>query len=111
MWGDVGQTLLVAVQYGFADSSDELLVCVLRMFWSPGTHITRILEVRIKKQFCRWVDKILNNILRCSSLVMFDCGLLLELGSSHRRGRCELFKIGSLRSSLPSVFRHDTTFA
>jgi hypothetical protein len=41
------------------------------------------------------IDRILNNILRCSLLVMSDCGLLLELGSFHRRGRCELFIIGS----------------
>jgi hypothetical protein len=34
------------------------------------------------KSLCR----ILNNILRCSALVMSDCGLLLELGSSHYRG-------------------------
>ena len=33
----------------------------------------------------------LNNILRCSSLVMSDCGLLLELGSFNRRGRPEYF--------------------
>jgi len=36
-----------------------------------------------------FVDRILNNILRYSSLVMYDCGLLLELGSSHCRGQCE----------------------
>jgi len=41
------------------------------------------------------VDRILNNILRCSSLVMSDCGLLLELGSFHCRGQCELFIIRS----------------
>jgi hypothetical protein len=41
------------------------------------------------------VDRILNNILRCSSLVMSDCGLLLELGSFHRRGQYELFIISS----------------
>jgi len=57
------------------------------------------------------VDRIFNNILRCSSLVMSDCGLLLELGSSHRRRQRELFIIGSLRSSLPSVFHHDTIIA
>jgi len=57
------------------------------------------------------VDRILNNILRCSPLVMSDCGLLLELGSFHHRGRCELFYNRSLRSSLPSGFRHDTIIA
>jgi len=41
------------------------------------------------------VDRILNTILRCSSLVMSDCGLLLELGSSHCWGQCELFIISS----------------
>jgi hypothetical protein len=39
------------------------------------------------------VDRILNNILRCSLLVMSDCGLLLELVSSHHQGQSELFII------------------
>jgi len=47
------------------------------------------------KELILKVDRILNNILKCSSLVMSDCGLLLELGSSHCRGRCELFIISS----------------
>jgi hypothetical protein len=41
------------------------------------------------------VDRILNNILMCSSLVMSDCGLLLELGSFHLQGQCELLIISS----------------
>jgi len=35
-----------------------------------------------------FVDRILNTIIRCSSLVLSDCGLLLELGSIHCRGQC-----------------------
>ena len=55
-----------------------------------------------------FVDRILNNILRCSSLVMSDCGLLLELGSSHGRGQCEILYSRAFRSSLPLGYRHDT---
>jgi len=54
------------------------------------------------------VDRIFNNILRCSSLVMSDCGLLLELGSFHCRGQCESLYSRILRSSLPFDYRHDT---
>jgi len=54
------------------------------------------------------VDRILNNILRCSSLVMSDCGLLLELSFFHCRGQCEFLYIRILRSSLPLDFRHET---
>jgi len=57
------------------------------------------------------VDRILNNILRCSSLVMSDCGLLQELGSTHCQGQCRPFYNQILSSSLTSVFRHDTILA
>jgi len=58
--------------------------------------------------FKDFVDRILNNILRCSSLVLSDCGLLLELGSFHCWGKCEFLYSQILRSSLPLDFRHDT---
>ena len=43
---------------------------------------------------------------------MSDCGLLLELGSSHCQGRCELFIIGNtgqagLRLSVMTPLLHD----
>jgi hypothetical protein len=38
-----------------------------------------------------WIDRILNNILRCSSLVMSDCGLLLELVLPLSGRQCESF--------------------
>jgi hypothetical protein len=41
------------------------------------------------------VDRILNNIVWCSSLGMSDGGLLEELGSFHCRGQCELFIIAA----------------
>ena len=46
------------------------------------------------KVICK-VDRILNNILTCSWMVMSDSGLLLELGFFHRWGQCELFIIGA----------------
>jgi len=54
------------------------------------------------------LDRNLNNILMCSSLVMSDCGLLLELGSSHSRGQCEFLYSQAFGSSLPLGHRHDT---
>jgi len=55
-----------------------------------------------------FVDRILKNISSCSSPVMSDCGLLLELGSFHCRGQCEFLYSRILRSSLPLDYRHDT---
>jgi len=58
-----------------------------------------------------FVDRMLNNIVSCSSLVMSDGGLLLELSSSHCRGQCESLYNRALRSSLPSGHCHNTWFA
>jgi len=58
-----------------------------------------------------YIDRILNNILRCSSLVMSECVLMLELGSFHRQRQCEIFIIGASWYTLPSGFRHDTIHA
>jgi hypothetical protein len=77
--GDVSETPLVVVLNEIAESCDDHLVCVRSMCLSLRTHRARIPDMTIGNQFLN-IDRILNNILRCSSLVMSDCGLLLELG-------------------------------
>jgi len=62
----------------------------------------------IKEVILKFVYRILNNILRCSSLVMSDSGLLQALGSSHCRGQCEFLYRLAVWSSLPLDHRHDT---
>jgi len=53
------------------------------LFSSGGLQIEIFLTVvRVDEVI---VNRILENIFRCSSLLMSDCGLLLELGSSHCR--------------------------
>ena len=59
------------------------------------------------------IDRILNDILRYSSLVMSDYGLLPKPGSFHRRKRCELFIIAPsvlvrLRISVITIFLFDS---
>jgi len=56
------------------------------------------------------VDRILDNILWCSPLVMSECELLLELGSSHCQGQCESLYSWIPRSSLPLDYHHDRLF-
>jgi len=92
--GDVHYTPLIVVLNGISKSCDDPRLHVLRMCWSPEMHRVRISRVKIWRQL--WiVDRILNNIVRYSSLGMSDSGLLLELGSSHCQGQCELLIIGS----------------
>ena len=49
------------------------------------------------------VTRIQYNISRCSSLLMSDCGLLLELSSSHC-GNYVGYSILSLQNTAPSEF-------
>jgi len=90
----VGKTVLVQFEKQIAETVENPLQRELRFWKLMSRHPEPNHEYEWERNL--WIDRILNNILRCSSLQMSDWGLLLELGSFHRRGQCELIIISPL---------------